>query len=146
MPDSADPVSGPADHDKALSVAYLRMLDATQPEAAAAAGCSERTVRNWEASSWWPEIQREAEEKWLSGIVAQARKLFEDEMDLSHAFKVLERRVPGLAPPTTTSNLNLRTPEGVQVAVTRKVVQADPGNRLTRYVTQDSGTNGAGKP
>ena len=86
------------DREKALSVAYLRILGGTQKEAAEAAGCSERSVRGWEAADWWPEIQVEAESRWLPGLIAKARGTLLNDMDGPLALKVLERLLPELAP------------------------------------------------
>jgi hypothetical protein len=94
-----DPVGKPHDYDKALSVAYLRLIDKTQEEAAELAGVSPRTVHSWEHSSWWPECEAEAGRRWLRGLEAKARSKLQSDMDASLALKILERRLPELAPP-----------------------------------------------
>ena len=88
----------PKDRDKALSAAYLRILGHTQTEAESGAGCAERTVRQWESCSWWPEILAEAESRWLSGLMSKARGTLLRDMDANLALKILERRIPELAP------------------------------------------------
>ena len=94
----SDPVARPRDRDKALSAAYLRILGHTQTEAASGAGCAERTLRQWESCSWWPEILAEAESRWLSGLMSKARGTLLRNMDANLALKILERRIPELAP------------------------------------------------
>ena len=51
---------GPIKKTEALMVARLRLLGATQVEAAKAAGVCERSVAGWEAAEWWPEFQEQA--------------------------------------------------------------------------------------
>jgi len=107
MSQSTDPVSGPRDRETALSVAYLRTLGSTQEEAALAAGVDRRTVQRWEGSSWWPEVRREAADRWLSGVVGRARHALLRalaEPDGNLALKVLERTVPQLAPTERVAN------------------------------------------
>ena len=101
MSQSADPVAGPRNRETAMSVAYLRTLGSTQEEAALAAGVDRRTVQRWEGSSWWPEVRREAADRWLTGVVGRARHALLralNEPDGNLALKVLERTVPELAP------------------------------------------------
>ena len=101
MSEIADPVGVPRDRDKALSVAYLRTLGASQEEAARATGVDARTVGRWESCSWWPEVLTEAAERWLAGAIGKARKALLDALDEPDgllALKVLERVVPELAP------------------------------------------------
>ena len=101
---SDDPVKGPRDREKAISVAYLRLTGATQEEAGNVNGLRRETVGQWESCSWWPEIVAEASRRWLSGIEAKARKGLDRGLDRDEdgnlSLKVLERRVPGLAPAT----------------------------------------------
>ena len=107
MSQSTDPVRGPRDRETALSVAYLRTLGSTQEEAALAAGVDRRTVQRWEGSSWWPEVRREAADRWLSGVVGRARHALLRalaEPDGNLALKVLERTVPQLAPTERVAN------------------------------------------
>ena len=101
LPDSGDPVQAPRDPDKAVSAALLRLLGASQADAAGAAGVGERTLRQWETCSWWPEILAEASRRWLDGLAAKARKGLEGavQVDGRLALNVLERLEPALAPP-----------------------------------------------
>ena len=108
MQHNGDVVCKPHNRDKALSVAYLRLLGASQEEAATAAGLHHSTAQRWESCSWWPEIVAEASKRWLSGLVSKARRVLEDGLDPSLALKVLERTLPELAP--ATQNMNLNTP------------------------------------
>ena len=95
----SDSVAEPKNRDKALSAAYLRIIGCSQEEAATGAGCGQRTLRRWEGCSWWSEIQLEAEVRWLSGLMSKARGTLLRDMDANIALKILERRVPELAPP-----------------------------------------------
>ena len=81
MSENTDPVGCPRDRDKALSVAYLRTLGASQEEAAKATGVDARTVGRWESCSWWPEVLTEAAERWLAGAIGKARKALLDALD-----------------------------------------------------------------
>ena len=115
MSQSTDPVQGPRDRETALSVAYLRTLGSTQEEAALAAGVDRRTVQRWEGSSWWPEVRREAADRWLSGVVGRARHALLralDEPDGHLALKVLERTVPQLAPTERVANTGTEISSG----------------------------------
>lgn len=73
--------SRPNDWDKAISAAYLRSLGQTQSVAAETAGVCERTVAAWEHSPWWPEAQKEAHDRWLSGIVEKTKVAISDALD-----------------------------------------------------------------
>jgi len=108
MPKKNGPTPGPQDRDKAISVAYLRLTGALQTEAAESVGISADTISRWEHSPWWPEILAEASKRWLSGLEARARLVLQTGMDASLALKILERRLPELAP--ATQNMNLNTP------------------------------------
>ncbi len=101
MSEPNDPVAAPRDREVALSAAYLRLLGHTQQEAANAAGLDPRTIGRWEASSWWPDIVREAGDRWLAGAIGKARRALLEALgqpDGPLALKVLERTVPELAP------------------------------------------------
>ena len=65
MSERNDPIAHPRDPEKATSAAYLRHLGATQVEAASATGIDPRTLGRWEACAWWPDVQREAAERWM---------------------------------------------------------------------------------
>lgn len=92
-----------AKHEKMVSVAYLRLHDYTQEEAATAAGISERTVRTWENERGdWPEVVQEARDRWLSGLAGIARSTLKtalkDAQNGKLALDVIERLDPALLP------------------------------------------------
>ncbi len=108
MADKAQGVGKPRDWDKAISVAYLRLREESQADAAKSAGIGERTVRRWENSKWWPQACLEAGSRWLQGLVYVSQQtLFAaiDGGDANLAFKVIERRIPELAPPRIAHEL-----------------------------------------
>jgi hypothetical protein len=101
MSQAPNPSAGPRSRETAISVAYLRTTGSTQEEAANAAGVDRRTVQRWEHSSWWPDVQREATDRWLAGAVGKARRALLralEDADGALALRVLERVVPELAP------------------------------------------------
>ena len=100
MSQTNSPVGQPNDREKAISAAFLRHVGATQVDAASAAGVDRRTLQRWEQSSWWPDVQRDAADRWLSGLAAQCRRGLEAavEDDGRLALSVLERLEPALAP------------------------------------------------
>lgn len=89
----------PKNWDKPVAAAYFRALGASQKVAARAAGVGERTLRDWESCSWWPEVQREALARWHVNIGAEARRslLRAVKDDGKLALDVLERLDPRLA-------------------------------------------------
>lgn len=95
----ASAVEQPQDWDKAVSAAYFRALGATQAASAEAAGVSERTLRAWENSAWWPQATREAVERWHTDLSAASRKSLLDAVktDGDLALKVQERLNPRLS-------------------------------------------------
>ena len=123
MPKKSGPAPGPQDRDKAISVAYLRLTGARQTEAAESAGISADTVSRWENSDWWPEIIAEASKRWLSGLEAKARLVLQNGMDANIALKVLERRLPELAPATQKTDL---TSAGQPLPTSVRVVLVKP--------------------
>ena len=92
--------------DKWVSAAYLRMLGATQSEAAEAVGRKERTIRSWESDSRWPQAMADARERWLSGVEGAARATLlacvRDPKKGDLALKVLERLDHALSPHQVT--------------------------------------------
>lgn len=99
-----DATKKPQDWDKAVSVAHLRLLGATQDQAAVNAGAGKRTICSWEASDWWPEAQAEAKQRWLQGCDGLAMegmvRSFRDPNEYASSSKWwLDRREPALAPP-----------------------------------------------
>jgi len=101
MSQSEDLIRKPSDREKALSAAFLRHVGATQSDAASATGIDRRTLQRWESCSWWPDVQREAAERWLAGLASKARVGLESAVvgDGRLALAVLERLEPALAPP-----------------------------------------------
>lgn len=102
----ATEVKRPAKWDNAVSAAYLRLLGATQEDAAEQVGVVARTVRAWEGSPWWPEAEFEARQRWLKGGDSLARRgLYrglrsqDDAIASTNARWWAERRMPEFAPP-----------------------------------------------
>lgn len=100
-----DPVKKPTDRDKCVSVAYLRLIGATQEQAAESVGVGVRSIYDWERCSWWGDVVSEASRRWLVGIEARARQKLSEDMDGNLALKILERRLPELAPATQKTDL-----------------------------------------
>lgn len=102
----------PHDREKAIGAAYLRHLGATQIQAASAVGVDRRTVQRWEQLAWWPDVQREAAERWLHGLAARARRGLEAAVDQDGnlALRVLERLEPALAPLPSRVALEVEQP------------------------------------
>lgn len=99
--DSGDPIENPHDRDKALSVAYLRMIGLTQVDAAKSAGVGERTIRDWEKCSWWPEVQAEARHRWLNDLMDASRATLLKSIKaggFTEALTILERMDPDFRP------------------------------------------------
>jgi len=117
------PEPGPQDRDKAISVAYLRLTGALQTEAAEAVGVHHDTIGRWEKADWWPEIVAEASKRWLSGLEAKARLVLQAGMDASIALKILERRLPELAPATQRTDL---TSAGQPIPTSVRVILVKP--------------------
>ncbi len=102
MAEKVDAVEKPRDWDKAVSVAYLRLIGLTQAKAAKAAGTGERTLRRYELSEWWPDACAEAVSRWMQQLEIEARSTVMKavkEGDVATAWKVLERIDRRLAPP-----------------------------------------------
>jgi len=100
--EKVDAVEKPRDWDKAVSVAYLRLIGLTQAKAAKAAGTGERTLRRYELSEWWPDACAEAVSRWMQQLEIEARSTVMKavkEGDVATAWKVLERIDRRLAPP-----------------------------------------------
>jgi len=110
-----DPVKKPNDWDKAVSVAYLRIIGYSQQDAAASAGAGSRTVRAWEKSSWWHLATSEAKGRWLQGLAGKARKCLERGVgeDPNLALKVLERMDEDLVPARKRLELSGKVDSGV---------------------------------
>ena len=103
MADKARGVGKPRDWDKAISAAYLRLCKNSQTDVAKVVGLGLRTIGRWENSAWWPEACRDAESRWLKGLVYVAQQtLFKaiEGGDAGLAFRVAERRIKELTPPS----------------------------------------------
>ena len=108
--ESTDRIRRPYDRDKALSAAYLRLIGATQEQAAKGAGCSERSLHGWEKCSWWAEIVAEARQRWLRKGDALAMhsllKAFTDPHEYAqHSRWWADRRIKELKPPKLQTEL-----------------------------------------
>ena len=102
MAEKVDAVEKPRDWDKAVSVAYLRLIGLTQAKAAKGAGTGVRTLRRYEASDWWPDACGEAVGRWMQQLEIECRTTIMaavKEGDVQTAVKMLERLDRRLAPP-----------------------------------------------
>ena len=83
----AGPITKPEPHspkwDAIISYAYLRILGETQKTAAEAAGIGERSGREYEVQTWWPDAVDEAERRWLNGMRAKARRSIQKKVEES---------------------------------------------------------------
>lgn len=115
-------VRKPHDWEKATSAAFLRILGATQQEAADSVGVARQTVVKWEHSEWWPEAMDDAKQRWLAGLHAKARVSVENGLqdDARLAFMVLERLEPTLHPKAALEVSGGEKP--VAIEITRRVV------------------------
>jgi hypothetical protein len=117
----------------AVSAAYLRLTGSTQQQAAEAAGCSERTLRGWEAAEWWTDAAAEASDRWLEGVTASARRRLAVAagQDAGLALRILERTDPRLAPPQMRVALsNVDYSELTNDELERIAAGEDPGTVL----------------
>lgn len=128
MSDPVNPVGAPRDRETAISVAYLRLLGHTQEDATKATGVSEKTIQRWESCTWWPEFQAEASRRWLSGLEGRARTILLDNLDGNLSLKILERRIPELAPAIARQEVTGRGGGPVEVTVTYKIVDPADGH------------------
>jgi transcriptional regulator with XRE-family HTH domain len=91
---SKDKIASPRDRVTCIKVAFARLQGMTQEAAAAAYGVTARTVQNWEAQSWWPDILKEADVEFVEVAVAKARRTLLqtlDEGDVATAKWVLSK-------------------------------------------------------
>ena len=133
-------VGKPRDWDKAVSAAYLRLIGRSQEEAAKHAGVGERTLQRYEVSEWWPQACREAESRWLKGLVFISQQtLFKaiEAGDANLAFRVTERHIKALAPPSQRHEHS--GPDGAPIE-TQHVHVYVPDNGRNR-VSSNSGSN-----
>lgn len=117
-------VARPNDVEQATSAAFLRLLGATQQEAADAVGVGRVQISKWENSEWWPSIVESAKSRWLDGLAAKARSSVEAAIpdDARLALQVLERLEPALNPKATMEVIG-DAARPVRVEVTRRVVE-----------------------
>ena len=102
MAEKLDIVTKSHDWDKAVSVAYLRLLGLSQKKAAKGAGIGERTLARYELSEWWPEACGEAVDRWMQQLAIECRTTIMAAVksgDVATAVKMLERIDKRLAPP-----------------------------------------------
>jgi hypothetical protein len=100
----------PVHWDERVSAAYLRMLGATQKQAAESVGRSERTIFAWEHQASWASALAEARARWLKGCDAAAmRALLKglQESEQATARWWADRRLPELKPPTVRAHLDV---------------------------------------
>jgi hypothetical protein len=119
MPTSGDPTERPQDPEKCISVAYLRLLGASMADSAKSVGVHKDTIWRWEQCSWWKDMLAEASRRWLSGLEGKARATLFDNLDGPLSLKVLERRLPELAPPNPQ-------PQDLTGTITLRVVWDTP--------------------
>lgn len=72
--DKGRKIGKPRDWNKVLEAAGFRLQGATQEEAAELVGCTPRSIRLWERSDWWPEVEEAANEKWGDAVLAFSRR------------------------------------------------------------------------
>src|SRR5690606_35548793 len=127
MAEREDIVEKPQDWDKAVSVAYLRLLGAPIRTAAKVAGVGERTLHRWERSPWWPDATAEANDRWFKNVTAAARRTLLKAIRAGrsdHALQILERVEPRLAPPK--QRMEHSGPDGAPIAAEVRVTLVRP--------------------
>lgn len=107
--DSRRTVEAPQDWDKAVSAAYLWVLDHPVKQVASSVGIDPVTFWAWRNSPWWPLAIQEATQRWLHGLQGKAMDGLKASVsrDGHLALKVLERRIPELAPPKQQVHLEV---------------------------------------
>ena len=136
MADTEQGVGKPQDWDKAVSVAYLRLRNDSQKDAAKAAGIGQRTVRRWENSEWWPKACFEASSRWLHGLLYVSQQTLyaaisgkSTKGDANLALKVAERRIPELAPPKIAHELFGKGGGAIEITtVEHSITKAENGD------------------
>lgn len=103
-----DPIAKPHDMDKARSACMQRLLGASQKTAAEIAGVSVRTMVEWGKCSWWIELSKECQARWLQGLAAKTRVALDRHVDEDPATARFagERLIPELAPPKLRQELS----------------------------------------
>lgn len=113
-------VRRPRSWEKAILAAYVVMLGGTSEQAAAAAGCSKRSVEDWRMAPWWADAKTAAEDRWLDKALSAAQvgllAVLRDK-DAATVRWVLERlRSATFAPPTQNHKVDATaTVHGVQI-------------------------------
>lgn len=131
-PDIISERKRPANWDKALSAAYLRLLGATQIDAAMHVGVSDRSIRAWEGSKWWPMAVAEARERWLKGGDSECMKKLVADMAGGKDGAITarwwaERRIPEFAPPK--QRVGFVGDDGQPLATEISIKFVDPGKK-----------------
>lgn len=109
-----------------VAAAYLRIMGATQKEAAASVGRSERTIRDWETDrEAWAEARAEATDRWLCDVIDASRisVLNGAKRDPDMGFRILERVDPRLAPPKQKHEHSGEGGGPVEITVTRRIIR-----------------------
>lgn len=122
-------VSKPRSWDKAVSVAFVRLIGGSQEAAADSAGCARRQIVEWERSPWWPDAVAEARTRWFQGGDQRTmRALYQalSDGDANTARWWADRRIPELQPPKQ----RLSGPDGGAIPITGLVLNADDLKRL----------------
>jgi len=104
----------PHNWEKVVSVAYLRLLGATQEQASISAKVSESTIHDWERSEWWRQAQFEANQRWLSDVDSATRhallKNVTQRTDIKErgnmARYIADRRIPEFKPPKNQTEVS----------------------------------------
>lgn len=109
-----------------VSAAYLRIMGATQEEAANAVGRKARTLREWEADSEsWAEARAEAANRWMSELIDASRisVLAGAKTNPDMGMRILERVDPRLAPPKQKHEHGGEGGGPIEITVTRRIVR-----------------------
>jgi hypothetical protein len=97
--------------EKCILAAYLRMMGATQRDAARAVGRSLRTIATWEShKDQWALALDEARKRWLIDLTHASRAALLGTIKEGNgmlALQVLERLDPELAPPKQRVDVEL---------------------------------------
>lgn len=126
MSGSHEGVERPKYWDKWVSAAYLRIMGATQIEAAKGVGRSERTLQRWEEDEeTWRAARKEAEDRWLVEVKDASRRsvLKAAGRNAEMGLKILERIDPALAPPKQKVEHGGEDGGPIEVVVTRRIVR-----------------------
>jgi transcriptional regulator with XRE-family HTH domain len=113
----ADSPELPANWDKWVSAAYLRMRGLSQEKAAKDAGISERTLWDWEKRhpDQWKRAKGEARDRWMNSLVDASRAAVLASVEGGNAelgMRILERVDPELQAPETRLKLSGTGPGG----------------------------------